>query len=55
MTAWEFFRETKACYGQVFITWVYQKNEEGIWWLLNRPEKEAIDIIDEFCLEQMGD
>jgi len=55
MTAWEFFRETRARYGQVFINWLYEKNEKDIWWLLEKTEQEAINVIDQFCLEQMGD
>jgi len=63
MTAWEFFSETRAKYGQKFLTWLceqwsleFQKfgtSLEAVLWLLDKPEQEAIDIIDKFCLEQM--
>ena len=63
MSAWQFFSETRGQYGQKFFIWLCEKwsleynkfgtSLEAVLWLLDKPEKEAIDLMDEFCLEQM--
>lgn len=63
MSAWEFYRDTRGRYGERFSGWLYQEYvketkklnhcDSGIFWLLSKPEQEAIEIMDRFCLEQM--
>lgn len=65
MNAWQFFSETRSQYGQKFLTWLCEQwslefnkfgtSLEAVLWLLDKTEQEAIDLIDEFCLEQINE
>jgi hypothetical protein len=65
MSAWEFFSETRGKHGQKFLTWLceqwqdefkkYGSSLEAVLWLLDKPEQEAIDLMDEFCLEEINE
>ena len=63
MTAWEFFRTYREKYKKngKFLGWLYQEftkdknrlgySTDGVYWILEKPEQEAIEIMNRFVKE----
>ena len=57
-TAWDEFRLLKKQYGNRFIEWLYNEftkerktlasGNTGVFWLLEKTEKEALEIMSRF-------